>query len=274
VGRAAAEGAQGGRRAKAREEEEKEARKAERRAEKKAASVSKNAPEGEDFLSRASKAEQSPNPKAVGKWEEVTTPDGRKYYFNAETNETSWEKPHTEPAASPVGGGSRWRAAASATKELAAGSKAITALEGWEKLKTADGKTYYYNDRTKETSWDKPKISKAALQASRQAAETEAAAPGGGGGDGDVPLEEMSVGALKKLLKRHGGDAQTIMAMIDKDELIAAARKAQGSGGGATAGGRSATDASVWEVASAGDGRTYYYNTQTNETSWTRPPGM
>lgn len=65
-------------------------------------------------------------------WKEFTTSDGRKYYHNAETNQTSWEKPETLK------------------------SQDEKALGPWTEFKTADGKTYYYNTLTRETSWEKP----------------------------------------------------------------------------------------------------------------------
>jgi len=58
------------------------------------------------------------------RWKEAVAPDGRKYYFNSVTKQTSWDKPimNTE----------------------------------WKEATTADGKQYYYNAKTKETRWEKP----------------------------------------------------------------------------------------------------------------------
>lgn len=59
-------------------------------------------------------------------WQEVKDDQGRVYYYNSETQETSWENP-----------------------------EAAAAL-GWTTYTTDDGKEYYYNNSTGETTWDKP----------------------------------------------------------------------------------------------------------------------
>lgn len=61
----------------------------------------------------------------MSSWQEVKDDQGRVYYYNTETQETSWENPD------------------------AAG-------ELWKAYKTEDGKEYYYNAATGETTWDKP----------------------------------------------------------------------------------------------------------------------
>lgn len=62
----------------------------------------------------------------MGVWQEVQDDQGRVYYYNSETQETSWENPE---AASSV----------------------------WKVYTTEEGKEYYYNETTGETTWDKPK---------------------------------------------------------------------------------------------------------------------
>lgn len=59
-------------------------------------------------------------------WEQVKDDQGRIYYYNRETQETSWENP-----------------------------EALTSLK-WKTYTTDDGKEYYYNEETGETTWDKP----------------------------------------------------------------------------------------------------------------------
>lgn len=57
-------------------------------------------------------------------WQQVQDDQGRTYYFNPTTNETSWKNPES-PAQ-------------------------------WKAFSTEDGKEYYYNESTGETTWDKP----------------------------------------------------------------------------------------------------------------------
>ncbi|KAF3985787.1 hypothetical protein FT663_05158 [Candidozyma haemuli var. vulneris] len=60
-------------------------------------------------------------------WQEAHDDQGRTYYYNVLTHETSWEKPA--------------ESAPSAT---------------WKAYKTDDGREYYHNEATGETTWDKP----------------------------------------------------------------------------------------------------------------------
>ncbi|KAI5960722.1 PRP40 [Candida margitis] len=63
-------------------------------------------------------------------WEELKTEDGQRYYYNKETEETSWTLPEGEVAS--------------------------VTQPGWQEYTTDDGETYYYNESTGETTWDKP----------------------------------------------------------------------------------------------------------------------
>lgn len=62
-------------------------------------------------------------------WEKVTDDEGRVYYYNSKTLETSWTLPEKEE------------------------------IE-WEEFTTDDGKKYYYNEKTGETTWDLPEALK------------------------------------------------------------------------------------------------------------------
>ncbi|KAK6197949.1 uncharacterized protein RJT21DRAFT_122764 [Scheffersomyces amazonensis] len=77
----------------------------------------------------------------MGDWEKVTDDEGRVYYFNSVTNETSWDVPE-ESKTEQVDG----------TKE----STEINNGTGWQQYTTDDGKVYYYNESTGETTWEIP----------------------------------------------------------------------------------------------------------------------
>jgi pre-mRNA-processing factor 40 len=70
-------------------------------------------------------------PIGVGAWQELRAPDGRPYYFNPETNETTWERPGQ-------------------------GSGAAGKPGKWVEYKSPDGQPYYYNTETGESVWEKP----------------------------------------------------------------------------------------------------------------------
>lgn len=61
----------------------------------------------------------------MSSWQETKDDEGRTYYYNSETQETSWENPEKDKGV-------------------------------WVAYKTDDGKDYYYNELTGETTWDKP----------------------------------------------------------------------------------------------------------------------
>lgn len=60
-------------------------------------------------------------------WEEMLASDGRLYYYNRKTGESSWKDPKLDLESVP-----------------------------WRKLKDQEGQTYYYNKLTKEVTWDRP----------------------------------------------------------------------------------------------------------------------
>merc|ERR1711879_193063 len=66
-------------------------------------------------------------------WTEHTHSDGRRYYYNRVTKQSSWDKPDCLKSAE---------------------EKLNTT--NWKEYKTADGRDYYYNPVTKQSVWDMP----------------------------------------------------------------------------------------------------------------------
>jgi len=105
------------------------------------------------------------------RWKAVEGADGRTYYHNVETNETSWQRPaELDAVASPphrqqqgsglsqamggLGVGStRAPDAASFRGDLAPAPAPIT---DWKEVSSSDGRTYYHNQRTNQTAWERP----------------------------------------------------------------------------------------------------------------------
>jgi pre-mRNA-processing factor 40 len=67
-------------------------------------------------------------------WTEHKAPDGKTYYYNNDTKESSWEKP----------------------KELMSAGEKAAAQSSWAEHKAPDGRIYYHNKETNESKWEMP----------------------------------------------------------------------------------------------------------------------
>ncbi|XP_016098876.1 pre-mRNA-processing factor 40 homolog A-like [Sinocyclocheilus grahami] len=81
--------------------------------------------------------ESSPDEQTKKKsvWTEHKSLDGKTYYYNTETKQSSWEKPD----------------------ELKSPAEQMLSKCPWKEYKSDTGKPYYYNSQTKESRWTKPK---------------------------------------------------------------------------------------------------------------------
>ncbi|CAB1346620.1 unnamed protein product [Coregonus sp. 'balchen'] len=68
-------------------------------------------------------------------WTEHKSLDGKTYYYNTETKQSSWEKPD----------------------DLKSPAEQMLSKCPWKEYKSDNGKAYYYNSQTKESRWTKPK---------------------------------------------------------------------------------------------------------------------
>lgn len=73
-------------------------------------------------------------PTPPAQWLEARAPDGRTYYYNSITKETSWTKP----------------------ADLLTPTEKALASQPWKEYSTPDGRKYYSNSETKQTVWDMP----------------------------------------------------------------------------------------------------------------------
>lgn len=91
------------------------------------------APGTTSTTSTESLPDEQPKKKSV--WTEHKSLDGKTYYYNTETKQSSWEKPD----------------------ELKSPAEQMLSKCPWKEYKSDTGKPYYYNSQTKESRWTKPK---------------------------------------------------------------------------------------------------------------------
>ncbi|KAH9329126.1 hypothetical protein KI387_001234, partial [Taxus chinensis] len=89
-----------------------------------------------------------PNLQFPSDWQEHTTSDGKRYYYNKKTRQSSWEKPY----------------------ELLTPIERADASTDWKEFTTSDGRKYFFNKVTKQSKWTIPEEMEAARKQAVQAA--------------------------------------------------------------------------------------------------------
>ncbi|KAL9333667.1 hypothetical protein Peur_073806 [Populus x canadensis] len=75
-----------------------------------------------------------PTEEALTEWKEHTSANGRRFYYNKRTKQSSWEKP----------------------LELMTPIERADASTDWKEFTSPDGRKYYYNKVTKQSKWEIP----------------------------------------------------------------------------------------------------------------------
>lgn len=93
-----------------------------------------------------------------GPWEEVVDDDGTRYYYNADTGESTYDRPDglsrgDEPQAEALDD------AAQGTWDDPMAQEPIVDANGgvWEQTDDGEGNAYWYNTETGESSWEPPR---------------------------------------------------------------------------------------------------------------------
>ncbi|KAL1353578.1 pre-mRNA-processing protein 40A isoform X2 [Arachis hypogaea] len=93
-------------------------------------------------------ATSAPNQQSASDWQEHTAADGRRYYYNKRTRQSSWEKP----------------------LELMSPIERADASTVWKEFTSSDGRKYYYNKVTQQSTWSIPEELKLARELALKAA--------------------------------------------------------------------------------------------------------
>ena len=82
-------------------------------------------------------------------WEECVDAEGRTFFYNDRTGESTWDDPRNNPSLMLMSGGGDGR-------DDDGGAMVLSSAGEWEEVVDADGAIYYYNSETGVTSWDRP----------------------------------------------------------------------------------------------------------------------
>lgn len=89
----------------------------------------------------------TPTQLPASDWQEHTSADGKRYYYNKKTKQSSWEKP----------------------LELMTPTERADASTVWKEFTTQDGRKYYYNKVTQQSKWTLPEEVKLAREQAEKA---------------------------------------------------------------------------------------------------------
>jgi serine/threonine protein kinase len=154
-------------------------------------------------------------------WEEFSTDDGRKYFYNTVSKTTVWERP-TKPILVPL-------------------------PPNWQEFRDDQtGRSYYFNAVTQETVWDRPvptDVELAAINAADAAADDDSTDDGSG--------DESDAGSSDD---GDAGSDDEDATLVDEEGDV-----------------KAPLPVGWQEFDDSASGKKYYYNEQTNETTWSRP---
>jgi hypothetical protein len=106
-------------------------------------------------------------PPLPDNWEELTAADGEKYYYNSETQATSWLRPELTAAEK------RARSSANDSQDGNGGDSEGELPPGYEEHLDEDGTAYYYHVPTGHVSWTRPAAGAGSKERHSNAGESE-----------------------------------------------------------------------------------------------------
>ncbi|NP_001084308.1 transcription elongation regulator 1 L homeolog [Xenopus laevis] len=136
-----------------------------------------------------------------------------------------------------------------------------TILSEWSEYKTADGKTYYYNTRTLESTWDKPQELKEKdkeVEKVKESTKPEAV----------IKEEPQAMDTEEEILKEE--PPKEIKEEPKEEEMTEEEKAAQKARPVAT----TPIPGTPWCIVWTGDERVFFYNPTTRLSMWDRPEDL
>lgn len=249
----------------------------------------------------------------------------RYYYWNEDTDQTTWDKPEgyvdpdEQPPAPPVPSSEGASAAAAARADADAAKAKMEAEKQradaanaasnaaadkrkalvWTKVRSDNGLFYFWNEKTDQTTWDRPaeyeepmseeELKRLADEAAAANAALAALVAEADAAEAKAVAAENALRGGSEEKKSFGGDkrealdaakARVAAALAaEKDAIEAESRardellKAESAMHRAELD-RTTADTSSWTEVAASDGKFYYWNEANDETTWDKPAGF
>uniref|UniRef100_A0A8D2LQ71 Pre-mRNA-processing factor 40 homolog A n=1 Tax=Varanus komodoensis TaxID=61221 RepID=A0A8D2LQ71_VARKO len=145
--------------------------------------------------------------KQKSMWSEHKSPDGRTYYYNTETKQSTWEKPD----------------------DLKTPAEQMLSKCPWKEYKSDSGKPYYYNSQTKESRWAKPKELEDLEEESvpTSAAAVAPGVPNAGTTVPETPAAAPSAPSAPAVASAPEAEAPSVATVVENENRVAASTDEQ-----------------------------------------------
>ena len=225
------------------------------------------------------KVPETKETKAFGYWTEVQDDEGQTYYYNTKTEQTSWDRPdefeQKENGRDVVEAREKDKVVSEKDDDGTPVGTEDKMVGDWAELQDKEGRTYYNNTKTGKTSWDKSDDFEKEIK------------------DGDANEKEKKEEDWVETQDDEGRtyyyNTKTEMtlwerpaALEKKDSGVSPVRPTSPDSPTKNKAKKEASPVAINSEAAADwvetqdddEGRTYYYNVKTEETTWEKPEGF